>query len=100
MRSSEFLLRRSVIGLGRFGGEQGDINIFEDLTRSDAKNAVGGFDEVVALASGVLTAEHVSEGEAGGELLGLDQKASTVGDPRSCFHELLFWSRCFGALDG
>jgi hypothetical protein len=51
---------------------QGYINVFEDLTGSDAENAVGGFDEVVALASGVLPTENVGEGEAGGELLGLD----------------------------
>jgi len=64
-----------------------DIDILEDLARGDAENAVGGFDEVVALAAGVLTAEGVGEGEAGGELLGLDQKASAIGCPWSCFHE-------------
>jgi hypothetical protein len=67
----------------RFGGWFGerDIDILEDLTGRDAQNAVGGFDEVVALASGVFTVENVGEGEAGGELFGLDQKACAVGDP-------------------
>ncbi len=74
-------LRRSCDGLGSFAREQGDINVLEDLPRRDAKNAVGRFDEVVALAAGVLTAEHVGEGEAGCELFGFDQKTSAVSDP-------------------
>ncbi len=49
-----------------------DIDVFEDMTGGDAKNTVARFDEIVALAPGVLTAEGVGEGEAGGELLGLD----------------------------
>ena len=83
--------RRS-FGLGRSGvrscaGEQGYVNVLEDLPRGDAQNTVGGFDEVIALAAGVLTAESVGEGEAGGELFGFDQKASAIRDPWSgCFH--------------
>jgi len=70
-------------------GKQGDVDVLEDLTGGDAENAVGGFDQIVALAAGVLTAENVGEGEAGGELLGFDQKAGAVGDPwRGCFHVL------------
>jgi hypothetical protein len=60
-----------VLGLV-LAGLQGDVNVFEDLAGGDAENAVAGFDEIVAFASGVLTAEDVSEGEAGGELLGFD----------------------------
>ena len=48
------------------------IDVLEDLTGGDAENAFGRFDEVVAFASGVLTAEKIGEGEAGGELLGCD----------------------------
>jgi catabolite regulation protein CreA len=44
-------------------------------------NAVGGFNEVVAFASGMQTAENVGEVEAGVELLGFDQETRTVGDP-------------------
>lgn len=58
--------------LWSFAREQRHVNIFEDLTRGNAKNTVGGFDEVIAFASGMLTAENVGEGEAGGELLGFD----------------------------
>lgn len=73
--------------LGKFGGQQGDINVLEDLPGRDAQNTVGGFDEVIALAAGVLTSESVVEGEAGGELFGFDQKASAIGNPWSgCFH--------------
>jgi hypothetical protein len=68
--------------------KQGYVDIFEDLPGCDAENTIGGFDEVVAFATGVLTAENVGEGETGGELLGFDQKAGAVGDPWGCFHVL------------
>jgi hypothetical protein len=51
------------------------------LPRRDAKNTIAGFDEIVAFAAGVLTAENVGESEAGGELLGSDQKTGAVSDP-------------------
>lgn len=51
---------------------QGDIDIFENLAGCDAKNAVAGFDEIVPFASGVLPAEHIGEGKAGGKLFGFD----------------------------
>lgn len=83
-----FLRLRSLNRLGSFAGEQGDVDIFEDLARSDAKNTIGGLDQIVALASGVLTAKDVGEGEAGGELFCFDQKTGAVGDPWiRCFHE-------------
>jgi hypothetical protein len=34
-----------------------DVDVLEDLARSDADYAVGGFDEVVTFAAGVLAAE-------------------------------------------
>ncbi|MCU1304214.1 MAG: hypothetical protein JWQ87_4498 [Candidatus Sulfotelmatobacter sp.] len=67
--------------------EQRHINILENFLGSDSTNAVGRFDQVVALAAGLLTAESVGEGEAGGELPGFDQEASAIRDPWSCcFH--------------
>jgi len=87
-------------GLGRLGlirerlipersiCEQGDVDILEDLTGSDAQNTVGGLDEIVALASGVQAAENIGEGEAGAELPGFDEEAGAVSDPWTCcFHE-------------
>ena len=44
-------------------GEHGDVDVLEDLARGDADDAVGGFDEVVAFAAGVLTSEGVDEAE-------------------------------------
>src|SRR5260370_33856153 len=49
---------------------QGDINILEDLTGSDAENAVGVFDEVAALRAAALKAENVGAREAGSWALG------------------------------
>ena len=83
-----FLWLRSSKRLGSLAGEQGDVDILEDLARGDAENTIGGLDQIVALASGVLTAEDVGEGEAGGELFCFDQETGAVGDPWiGCFHE-------------
>ena len=69
------------------GFEQWNVNVFEDLTRSDAEGAIGGFDQVVSFAAGVLTAERVGEAEVGSELPGLYQKPGAIGDPGvSRFH--------------
>ena len=88
LRRQSFLRLWSLKRLGSFAGEQGDIDILEDLARGDAENTIGGFDQIVALASGVLTAEDVGESEAGGELFCFDQKTGAVGDPWiGCFHE-------------
>jgi hypothetical protein len=71
-------------------GSQRHVDILEDLPGRDAENAVARFDKIVALASGVLPAEKIDEGEAGGELLGFDQKAGAIGNPWvGCFHERL-----------
>jgi hypothetical protein len=77
---------------------KGDIDIFEDLAGLDAKNAVA-LDEVVAFASGVLTAEGIGEGEAGGELLGVDEEAGAIGRPWNCgFHALSLLGSRLSAL--
>jgi hypothetical protein len=71
----------------RLIGRNGDVDIFEDLARGDAKNSVGEFDEVIALAARVLTAQSVRESQAGGKLLGFDEETGAVSDPRICrFH--------------
>ena len=64
----------------------GNVNVLENLARGDGENAVAGFDEVVALAARVLTSEMIREAEAGVELFGFDEKASTVGFPLVGFH--------------
>ena len=73
--------RRKRNGFGNLAGKQGDVNILEDLTGRDAENTVGGFDEKVAFATGVLTAEGVGKTQAGGELFGFDQKTGAVSNP-------------------
>jgi hypothetical protein len=64
-----------------FLGKQGYVDIFEDLPGGNAKNAVGGFDQIIAFAAGVLTAKRIGECEGGGELLGFDQKTGAIGNP-------------------
>jgi len=65
---------------GLVGGHQ-DIDVFEDTARSDAEDAVEGFDEVVAFAAGMLTAEMVDEAETGSELFGFYEKTRAVRLP-------------------
>ena len=62
------------------------VNVLENFAGRDAQNAVAPFDEVIAFAPRVFTAENVGKGEAGGELLSLDQEACAIGDPRIHFH--------------
>ena len=66
-----------------------NVDVLEDLARSDAEHAIGGFDQVIALASAVLTAKMIDEAEAGGELLGVDQKTSAIHLPSNSFHGAL-----------
>ena len=60
------------IGFWILGFAHRDVYVFKDLARSDAQDAVTGFDKVVALASAVLAAEVIGEAEAGTELFGAD----------------------------
>ena len=69
------------LGILSVANHEGTVDVFENLTGSDAENSVSRFDEIVALAAGVLTAERVGEIETGVELLGFDKEASTVCDP-------------------
>ena len=69
------------LGILSLADHQGDIDVFENLTGSDAQNAVRRFDKVVAFAARVLTAKSVGEGKTGVELLGFDEEASAVCDP-------------------
>lgn len=67
----------------------GNVDVFEDSARSDAKHAVGGFDEVVSFASAVLAAEMIDEGEVGSKLFGFNQETCAVGLPFLRFHVAL-----------
>jgi hypothetical protein len=53
-------------------GEHQHVDIFEYFARSDADDAIGRFDEVVAFASAMLAAEVIDETERRVELLGFD----------------------------
>jgi hypothetical protein len=76
-----------VLGILSLADHEGDVDVFEDLTGSDAENSVRRFDEIVALAAGVLTAESIGEVETGVELLGFDEETRAVCDPAICsFH--------------
>jgi len=59
----------------------GYIDVFENLPWSDAQHAVGRFDQIIALAPGVLAAQRIGEAESVLKLFGFDQKAGAVGDP-------------------
>jgi len=75
------------LGILAVADHEGDVDVFENLTRCDAENSVGRFDEIVALAAGVLTAERVGEVETRVELLGFDEETRAVCDPAICsFH--------------
>ena len=72
---------RNVVGEGH-----GNVDVLKNLARCDADDAVGRFDKVIALASGMLAAEMVDEAKSGTELLGFDQEASAVRLPIPWFH--------------
>jgi hypothetical protein len=69
------------LGVLSVADHEGNVDVFEYLARSDAENSVSRFDEIVALAAGVLTAERVGEVETGVELLGFDKETCAVCDP-------------------
>ena len=69
-------------GPGVAGSSHGDIDIFEDFAGSDALQAVGRFDQVVAGDSVVLAAERIGEDEGSVELSGLDQETRAVDLPK------------------
>ena len=48
------------------------IDVFKDVPRSDAENALARFDQIITFASAMLPAEVIGETESGSELLGLD----------------------------
>ena len=59
----------------------GNVDILEDLARSDSDHAIAGLDEVVAFAAPVLAAEMIDEAEIGTELLGFHQESRAVCRP-------------------
>lgn len=69
-----------------FGGGQRDVNVFKDLARSDAENAIEGFDQIVPATSTVLAPEVVGEAERCGELFCFDEEPGAVRLPFRGFH--------------
>ena len=68
--------------IGWIGSEaHGHVDVFKDLTGSNAENSIAGFDEVIAFSSAMLAAQVIGETEAGIELLGFYQKTSAVSLP-------------------
>ena len=63
-----------------------DVNVFEDLARGDAQNAIGRFHEVIALTAGVLATERVREAETETELFSFDEKSGAIGFPLGGLH--------------
>jgi len=66
---------------GIWRSAHGNVNVLENLSRGDAQNSVAGLNQVIALASAVLSAEMVGEAEVRAELFGFDKKAGAVGFP-------------------
>lgn len=81
------------LATGLVRGHQ-DVNVLEDAARSDAEDAVGGFDEIVSFAAGMLAAEVVDEAETGSELFGLHQETRAVRLP-FLFHVALPRVHCY-----
>ncbi len=81
------LLRHLHFALLTFGKRwHGNVDVFEDTPRSDAENALGRLDQIVAFPAAVLATEVIDEGESGVELFCLNQKASAVRLPFRHFH--------------
>ncbi len=76
---------------GHFNPRHLDIDVFENMARGDAENALIGFDEIITLASAMLTSEMIGEAEGGGELLGFDKETSSIRLPFRRFHDALTW---------
>lgn len=62
-------------------GIHGDIDVFKNLAGSDALEAVGGLDEVVAFLSGVFAAQGIGEAKGCIELNGLNKEPGAVRFP-------------------
>ncbi len=80
---------RNQVWVSFVGRIHADVNVFEDVARGDAENAVGRLDQVVALAAGVLAPQRISEGEAASELLCVNEKSGAIGLPLGVFHGLV-----------
>ena len=70
--------------LSGFGWAHGYIDIFKDLARRDASQAVRGFDQVVSFLSMVFASQGVDEVQGLGELSGPDEEPGTVDLPIVC----------------
>lgn len=64
-----------LVGGERFFGRglrHGNVDVFKNPPRRNTNDALGGFDEVVALTAAVATAESVDKAEGVVELLGVN----------------------------
>jgi len=50
----------------------GNVDVFENLPRSNAENSVDGLDQIIALSPAVLPSEVIGEAKVRAELFGLD----------------------------
>lgn len=80
---------RNQVWVGCVGRIHADVNVFEDVARGDAENAVGRLDQIVAPAAGVLAAQRIGEGEAARELFCVDEKSGAIGFPLGILHVLV-----------
>src|SRR5579864_6155241 len=80
------VLRRCVFKEFCFDTGHLDVDDLEDLTGSDAEDAIAGLDQVVASATAMLATKMIGEAESGIELLGFDEKTGAVRLPFHWFH--------------
>lgn len=96
----DVVLRRWAIKEFWFHTGHLDVDVLEDLTGSDAENAIGGLDQVVAFATAMLASEMIGEAESGIKLLGFDEKTGAVRLPFHWFHGALSDHYVFVLTDG
>jgi hypothetical protein len=75
---------------------QGDINIFEDSSGSNAFYALGGFYEVITGEAGLFTAQSVGENQGLGELTSAHYETGAVDGP--LFGQIRFGQIRFGEI--
>ena len=70
---------------------QGHVDVFEKSLGGDALYAFGGFDEVVAGATGLFAAENIRKDERFGELTSAHEETGAIDGPlRFEIHECFF----------
>lgn len=64
----------------------GNVDILEEVARSDADGSIVELDKIVAFSATVLATERIGEAEVGIEFFGFDQKSGAVRLPLGGFH--------------